>query len=36
MVSVFPFPPFPAIPWTAEQIKEYEQQQKARVPDAPM
>lgn len=30
----YPFPPFPAIPWTAKQIKEYAQQQRAQTEDA--
>lgn len=36
MVNVFPFPPFPAIPWTPEQVKAYEKLQRQQVPDAPM
>jgi hypothetical protein len=32
----YPFPLFPAIPWTEKQIKEYEKQQRQQLPDAPM
>ena len=32
----YPFPPFPAVPWTAKQIKEYTQQQRAQLPEAPL
>ena len=33
----WPFPAeCPPKPWTPEQVKEYEEQQRAKVPDAPM
>lgn len=32
----WPFPPFPPVPWTAEQIKHYEAQQRAQTEDAPL
>ncbi len=32
----FPTKDNPLIPWTPEQQREYEQQQRAKVPDAPM
>ena len=33
----FPFPPATgAVPWTAKQIKEYAQQQRAQLPEAPL
>lgn len=35
MSNNWPFPPFPAVPWTKKQIKEYELAQKKKVPDAP-
>ena len=42
-MKTYPFPPFPAIPWTDEQVKEYNKQQRQqvvnrlrKVPDAPM
>lgn len=31
----WPFPLQPPIPWTKKQIKEYEQQQRNKLPDAP-
>jgi hypothetical protein len=32
----WPFPPATgAVPWTAKQIKEYAQQQRAQLPEAP-
>ena len=35
--NYWPFPAeCPPKPWTPEQQKEYEQQQRAKVPDAPM
>lgn len=33
---MWPFPVFPAKPWTHERQREYEKQQRAKVPDAPM
>jgi hypothetical protein len=36
VIHTWPFPSYPAIPWTAEQVKEYERQQRQRIPDAPM
>jgi hypothetical protein len=33
----WPFPPATgAVPWTAKQIKEYEQAQRAQLPEAPL
>ena len=33
----WPFPPPTGpVPWTAKQIKEYEQQQRAKLPEAPL
>jgi len=32
----YPFPPFPAVPWIAKQIKEHAQQQRAQLPESPM
>lgn len=34
--TYWPFPSYPPKPWTPEQQREYEQQQRAKVPDAPM
>jgi hypothetical protein len=32
----WPFPPATgAVPWTAKQIKQYNQQQRNQIPDAP-
>lgn len=36
MVNVFPFPPFPAIPWTAEQQRKYAEEQLKTLPDSPL
>jgi hypothetical protein len=38
MVNNWPFPSkdFPLTPWTPEQQRDYEQQQRAKVPDSPM
>jgi hypothetical protein len=37
MTINFPFPPATgAVPWTAKQIKEYAQQQRAQLPEAPL
>ena len=38
LVSNWPFPSKdnPLTPWTPEQQRDYEQQQRAKVPDAPM
>jgi hypothetical protein len=34
---VWPFPSqCPPVPWTTEQQRAYEQQQRAKVPDSPM
>lgn len=33
-MSAWPFPKFPAAPWTQKQIKEYAQQQRAQTEDA--
>jgi hypothetical protein len=27
---------YPAVPWTAKQIKEYEEQQRQQLPEAPL
>lgn len=35
-MTAWPFPSFPAKPWTPEQVRQYEQQQRATLPDAPM
>jgi hypothetical protein len=32
----WPFPSVPPKPWTPEEVRQYEQQQRAKVPDAPM
>lgn len=32
----WPFPEFPAVPWTNKQIKEHAQQQRAQMPEAPL
>ena len=32
----WPFSNFPPVPWTAKQIKEYAQQQRAQLPEAPL
>lgn len=32
----WPFPTHPPIPWTQKQIKEYAQQQRAQMPEAPL
>ena len=31
-----PFPAFPAIPWTPEQQRKYAEEQRGKLPDAPM
>jgi hypothetical protein len=31
---MWPFPEYPAVPWTAKQIKEYEEQQRQQTEDA--
>jgi len=37
IMNNFPFPPATgAVPWTAKQIKEYAQQQRAQLPEAPL
>jgi len=37
MTYCFPFPPATgAVPWTAKQIKEYEEQQRQQLPESPM
>ena len=33
---MWPFPQHPLVPWTAKQIKEYEQAQRAQLPEAPL
>lgn len=32
----WPFPSHPPIPWTPEQVREYERQQRQQIPDASM
>jgi hypothetical protein len=32
----YPFPPFPAVPWTPKQCRDYEAQQRQQLPDAPL
>jgi hypothetical protein len=32
---MWPFAPFPAVPWTPEQCREYAQQQREKEEDAP-
>lgn len=32
----WPFPSYPPTPWTQKQIKEYAQQQRAQLPEAPL
>lgn len=34
-VNPWPFN-YPPVPWTAKQIKEYAQQQRAQLPEAPL
>ena len=34
--DAWPFPIFPTKPWTPKEQRDYEQQQRAKVPDAPM
>jgi hypothetical protein len=37
IMSNWPFPPATgAVPWTAKQIKEHAQQQRAQLPEAPL
>jgi len=33
---MWPFPTHPLTPWTAKQIKEHAQQQRAQLPEAPL
>jgi hypothetical protein len=35
-VMSWPFPQHPPVPWTAKQIKEYAQQQRQQLPEAPL
>ena len=36
-MNTWPFPPATgAVPWTAKQIKEYAQQQRAQLPESPL
>jgi len=35
-MSNWPFPQHPPVPWTAKQIKEYAQQQRQQLPEAPL
>lgn len=36
-MNVWPFPPATGpVPWTAKQIREYEQQQRNQLPEAPL
>jgi hypothetical protein len=35
IMSNWPFN-FPLVPWTAKQIKEYEQQQRSQLPESPI
>lgn len=32
----WPFPQHPPTPWTEKQIKEYKQQQRAKLPESPL
>ena len=32
----WPFLNFPPVPWTAKQIKEYEEQQRQQLPESPL
>jgi hypothetical protein len=32
----WPFPSVPPKPWTPKEVRQYEQHQRAKVPDAPM
>ena len=32
----WPFPTQPVVPWTPKQIREYEQQQRNKLPEAPL
>jgi len=36
LVSNWPFPSYPPIPWDKKQEEEYNRQQRQQVPDAPM
>jgi len=37
MTYCFPFPPATgAVPWTAKQIKQHAQEQRAQLPESPM
>lgn len=33
-MTAWPFPQFPAVPWTAAQERQYQQQQRAQTEDA--
>jgi hypothetical protein len=35
-VVVWPFPPFPAVPWTPKQCRDYAKQQREQQEDAPL
>ena len=35
-MSNWPFPSHPPVPWTAEQQKQYEKQQRQQIPDSPL
>ena len=32
----WPFPPYPPIPWTKEQEQAYQQEQRNKLPEAPL
>jgi hypothetical protein len=32
----WPFPTYPLKPWTKQQEKEYQEQQRSKLPDAPL
>jgi hypothetical protein len=32
----WPFPPYPAVPWTAKQEQAYQQAQRAQLPESPL
>ena len=36
IMNNWPFPTHPPTPWTTKQIKEYAQQQRAQLPEAPL
>ena len=35
-MNTWPFPPYPPVPWTAKQERDYQAQQQSKIPDAPL